>query len=165
MKSTFSKSLGIAAIILLAGAAIVFANGWHGYGGHMRGYAMNDCGAGYGMHAGMMGRGAGPANLSAEDAAKLQQARQKFFDDTRQLRDQIDEKRDAMQDEMAKQQPDAAKVSQLQKDLSALQGEFDQKAVAHRLEVRQILPEQAWGRGGGRGHGPGWGGGYGPCRQ
>ena len=159
------KTLIISAVLLLAGAAIVFAQGGYGrggYGGHMMGYD-SEHGPGYGMGPGMMGHGQGygphgrgyGANLTDEERAKLDAAREKFFEQTEALRDQIEDKRFALQAEMRKDNPDTGKVTTLRKELSQLEGEFDQKAIVHQLEVRKMLPEKAR-----RGFGRGYGGGY-----
>ena len=167
MKSKLTpKTLIISAVLLLAGAAVVFAHGGYGrggYGGHMMGY-----GPGYGMGPGMMGNGPGHrgegrgygADLTEEQQAKLDDAREKFFTETEDLRDRIQEKRFALGGEMRKETPDSGKVVDLQKEISKLEGQFDQKAIQHQLEVRKMLPEKArsgYGRGYGRGYG---GGGY-----
>lgn len=170
MKSKLTrKSLLVAAILLIAGVAIAFAHGgrgnYDGYGGHMGGSGNHM--RGYGGH--MMDDGYGPGmrgyygnNLSEEDAAKLEQEREKFFEQTRALREQMDEKAQALRQEMNQENPDKAKLSQLQQELSDLRGQFDQKKIEHRLEVRNILPEGAVGPGSGtgRGAGRGYGGGY-----
>ena len=94
----------------------------------------------------------GRIDLSDEEAAKLDAAREKFFDETRELRGQMDEKQIAMRNEMAKDNPDEATVVKVQKELSELRAEFDQKAVSHRLEMRKLMPEKfkggrLWARG------------------
>jgi len=174
MKTTrTTKSIVIAAVVLIAGATLAFAHGgWdndnYGNGRHMggnyggmmgpgyRGYMM---GPGYGGH--MMGpgwgRGYGPGygNLTDEQAAKIDAARDKFYDETRSLRRDIDDKAYELGKEMDKENPDTNKVGELQKQLSKLRAEFDQKAVQHRLEMRKLLPEESrvqgrgyYGRGG-----------------
>ena len=159
-------TLIIIALVATAGiVSMAFAHGgWggNGYGGHMMGYG------GYGMGPGMMGYGYGPgygrydrgnypADLSREDNNKLQQAQEKFFEETRTLRDQIQDNQFALNDELDKANPDKTKVAELQKAISKLQSDFDQKAVGYRLEVRKILPE------GTRDFGYGYGPGYGAC--
>lgn len=171
MKLTFArKSFIITAALLMIGSGAAFAHGgWGGgYGGHMMGpygrHMMNwddygpGMGPGYGpgYGPGMRGNGRWGA-LSEEDAAKMAEVREKFFTETEALRNQISEKRFALRNEMVKETPDANKAAQLQKELSALETEFDQKALAHRLEVRKLLPERSFGRGYGRGPA---GGGY-----
>jgi Spy/CpxP family protein refolding chaperone len=137
-----------------------------GYGGYMMGYGpgyggpMMGYGPGYGHHRGWYG-GNGYADLSKDEAAKLDQARQKFYDETRKLRSAIRDKRFALNDELQNDNPDNAKVMQLQKELSQLQSEFDQKALSYQLEVRKILPQKDVGRAYGRGYGRGFNrGGY-----
>ena len=65
--------------------------------------------------------------------------------------------------ELAKQTPDAATSAALQKDVSDLQSQFDQKRLAHILEMKKIDPNFAEGRGmgPGMGHAP-FGGGQSP---
>ncbi len=149
MKTTRNtKSIVIVAVILIAGATFAFAQGgWgnddYGYGGHMMG-------PGYGGNH-MMGPGGGCGyhrgygNLSDEDRAKINAARDKFYDETRSLRRDIDDKAYDLNKEMDKASPDVNKVAELQKQISKLQTEFDQKAVQHRLEMRKLLPEDVQG--------------------
>jgi len=142
----------VTAILIFAGTGIGLAHdGWGGRGGHMRGYGghMMDSGdymRGYGGH--MMGPGYGPGygDLSKEDYNKLEAAREKFFDQTQDLRRELDEKRYAMENELAKETPDRDKINALQDDISKLRSEWDHKALEHRLEVREMMPESARGR-------------------
>lgn len=160
MKTTrTTQSIVIAAVILIAGATATFAHGgWggdgYGHGRHMDGSMMGPCCQGRMMGPGQ-GRGfhRGYANLSDEDRAKIDAAREKFFDETRSLRRDIDDQAYALRKEMNSDNPDSGKVAQLQKQLSKLKAEFDQKMVQHRLEMRKLWPEKF------RGHG--WGCGYG----
>jgi Spy/CpxP family protein refolding chaperone len=182
MKTNKKTIIGLAAVLTLALAAIAYAHGGYnrymsGYGGHMMGsgYGGHMMGPGYGGHmmepgygGHMMGYGPGYGphmrgydnwgGLSDEDAAKLDAAQEKFFQSTRDLRSQIEEKQFALRDEMNQENPDRGKVLELQKALSGLQAEFDQKALAHRLDVAKLLPKQ-YGRGlYGQGYGSGYGG-------
>ncbi len=139
----------ITAILILTGAGIAWAHdGWGGRGGHMRGYGghMMDYGGhmrGYGGH--MMGPGYGPGygDLSKEDYNKLQASREKFFDQTRELRSELNEKHNDIQREMTKENPDRSKITSLQKDIYRLRAEFDAKALDYELEVRKMMPESA----------------------
>jgi len=160
MKRTSIRStLVISAILILAGAGIVWAHGewggyggmmgYGGYGGHMMGY-----GGGYGGHmmgpgynGSMMGPGYGPAysDLSQEDYNKLDAAREKFYDQTRDLREKMDQKGYALQEELNKQNPDQAKLEALQQDLSGLRSQFDQYSLEYNLAVRKIVPDAARG--------------------
>ena len=173
MKSnTMKKSIMITAVLLFTGAAVAFAgNGWGQRG------QMMEKGPGAGYHMGR-GHGYGPGdcqyhrrgngiNLSDEQIAKLDAAREKFLNETDTLRKQIRDKRIALGDAINADTPDKAKVLDLQKELSKLEGEFDQLAIQHRLEVNELLPDNAgargYGRGQGRGRGNGGNYGNGPC--
>jgi hypothetical protein len=176
MKTKKKTIIGLVAVLTLAFAVLAYAHGGRGggymmgpgYGGHMMGpgYGGHMMGSGYGRH--MMGYGPGTGygphmrgydnwgNLSNEDAAELDQARDKFFNSTQDLRRQIDEKHYAIQEELSKDNPDTGKVVDLQKALSGLQAAFDQKALAYRMEVNKLLPQQSapgfYGEGYGGGH-------------
>lgn len=161
MKTKRTRNLLLlTAIFVLIGGGIALAHdGWGGRGGHMQGYGghmmdYDDHMRGYGGRMGgdgghMMGPGYGcdDSDLSKEDRAKLEQAREKFFDQTRDLRRDLDEKRFEMEKELAKENPDRDRVKALQSDISKLRSEFDEKALEHRLEVREVMPESARGRG------------------
>lgn len=157
------STLGVAAIVLTVGvAALAFAHDGYGpgWGGHMMGRGMMGYDGGYG---GMMGDGPGyghmrgyygpnrDGNLSQEDAARLEQSREKFFESTRELRNSVRDKQFALNDELQKADPDRAKVADLQKQLSQLESEFDQKALDHQLELRKDFPKNTFSRGYGRG--------------
>jgi len=150
-------------------------NGGYGYGmmgPGMMGYGPGNGGYGYGMMGpGTMGygnyggpmTGNGPGanrnfnnNLSDQQIAKLETARKAFFNDTRDLRNQIQDKEYSLRSELDKQTRDTAKVTQLRKELSKLQGEYNQKNIEFQLKLRKILPDN----GNGTGFGPGYGDGY-----
>lgn len=161
----FSGAIIVIAIVGLAGLA--FAHGG-GYGYDMMGPGMMGNGHGYGMMGpGMMDQGRyygnpvdddGYGRLNREQADRLEKARNSFFDSTRQLRHDIRDKQFSLNDELDKSSPDAAKVQQLQKELSQLRSEYDQKSLAYRLEIRKIMPEGAGDRNFGS-----YGGYYGGC--
>ncbi len=173
---------GIAVVAMVMFSTYVFADG--GWGRHHRGegYRMGgaeDCprfgGSGEGRYGkgnsgeGRYGKGnSNWGNLSEEDAAKLDKAREVFFEDTKDVRQSIYQKRLAMRAEMAKKDPDAKKLGELQQEVSDLKADFDQKRLNHRLEMKKLLPDdyQASGRmGRGRGYGRGAGGDGGCWRQ
>lgn len=157
-----TKTTLVVAVILLASGAIAFAHGEYGSKRGMGGYDGYHMGHGYGGP--MMGNGPGRgyrhgfSGLTEKEAADLEAAREQFHNDTRDLRGKIDEKAIALRNEMAKDDPDSAKVADLQKALSELRADFDQKAVAHQLKVRKIVPKSSVDRGYGRGGGRGYGG-------
>lgn len=137
-------TIGLLAIgLVVAIAAIAFAHG--GYGRHMDGYGGHMMGPGYGGGH-MMGYGPymrgynGWDTPSEEDAAKIDAARDDFYKETRELRGKIDDARIALRNEMDRDQPDEGKVTELQKQLSKLQAEFDQKSIEHQLKVGKLMP-------------------------
>jgi Spy/CpxP family protein refolding chaperone len=165
MKTRKTNIAIIAAVLTIGVAALVFAYDGYGpgYGGHMMGYGgygymgPGMMGPGYGHMRGYYGRG-GFGDLSKEDTARLDQSQEKFFNDTRELRNSIRDKRIALDDELQKADPDRAKVADLQKQLSQLESRFDQRALDHQLELRKEFPQGnfAHGRGYGRGGYCGW---------
>ena len=106
--------------------------------------------------------GYGPAyndQLSEEENQQFAQQRETFHRETRDLRDNIFDKERELQDELAKQEPDAAKASALQKEISELQAQLDQKRIDHMVQFRKQSPNAGRGfmRGGGHmmmGYGP-----------
>jgi Spy/CpxP family protein refolding chaperone len=162
-----TKTVIIASIILLVGATIAFARGgwgggWdgpmtRGYGGQLMG---TDCdGTGAGNCRGWGKRG-GYGNLSQEEAAKVEQAREKFYTDTKEIRRNMNALRVDLRDEMTKDTPDSAKALKMQKELSGIEAQFDQKRIQHQLEMRKLLPEKFKQRGFGRGYGDSYCRGY-----
>ena len=139
---------------------------WH-YGGHMRDYdgryggpmmGYDDGGYGghmmdrdWGHHSYMMGPdydryGATHHNLSRREYRKLEKAREKFYHQTRELRDRIDNTRYAIQREMNRVAPDRHKIKVLRKALSALQAKFDHYSVEYDLAVNKALSDSAHDR-------------------
>lgn len=155
MKRNRMTIFSLAAVLVLGLATIAFADSGWGYGSRM-GDDGAMMGSGYGGH--MMERGDtghmqrwdaydGPHhhddnvwnNLSPADATRMKVSQQRFYQNTRVLRDRINAKRSALDREMNKLNPNRDRVLQLRKQLSDLQGQFDQKAVAHRLDVHKLL--------------------------
>ncbi|MCF8053041.1 MAG: periplasmic heavy metal sensor [Desulfobacterales bacterium] len=167
----FAKKLSVMAFIVTLGVVgLAFAHGGfdgYGFGGHMMGPGYGMMGPGYGPH--MMGpdtmgyghprgwRGdSDNLELSRQQADKLESAQESFYRDTRDLRSQIYDKNAQIQEELAKQNPDRGKIMDLQKSVSKLESELDQKQIDFQLEARKIAPELGEGFVG-RGYGPGAG--------
>ena len=118
------------------------------------------------------------SSLTPEQQTKFQELRQKFNDETAQLRGTMLTKRLELQSLWTNPKSDSKAILGKEKELRDLQNQIKDKAVQMRLEARNFLtPEQIqnWkaGRGMGRGfggghmmgHGPGMGrGGMGPGR-
>jgi Spy/CpxP family protein refolding chaperone len=119
---------------LLVSIAVVFAfahggmgwSGWdhHGQGWHHRGYY----GSGY------------DDQMSKEQFKQFEQKREAFFKDTQDLRTKLYDKERELQKELSKDDPDAAKASGLQKEISELQSQLDQKRINHMVEMRKLAP-------------------------
>ncbi len=134
-----------------------YGNGMMGYGNGMMGYGNGMMGYGMGYNGHMMGYGPnGYANLSSEDVARLQQAQQKFFNDTQELRNEIQQKGLALNQELQKTTPDRDKAVTLEKELSNLQSQLNEKGLEYRLDLRKEFPGTALGSGYGYGGGYCW---------
>jgi hypothetical protein len=111
--------------------------------------ASADMGRGYGyrgqMHHGEYGASGWGAfnNLSAEDIGKLDEERKAFFEDTRDLRREVYQKRLELASEMAKKNPDAARAAAIQKEISDTRAQLAQKHLDHLFRVRKINPDLA----------------------
>jgi zinc resistance-associated protein len=170
MRRTASKILVVLTVFSLMGFGVyAFAGQENGDGQHNResrhygpGWHHGDDGyPGYGY---MMGR------LSDEQIQKMDQQRETFFKSTEDLRQEIFQKRLALESEFAKKNPDAKNASNLQKRISDLRAQIDQKRIEYLLEMKKIDPSFGgrWMRPGvmGYGYGRGFRGsgpmGYGP---
>ena len=96
--------------------------------------------------------------LSEEQAAKLDSERQAFFEATEDLRRSIRQKNLELQSELAKENVDSAKAMAIQKELSALHAQMDEKRLEQRLKMKDAYSDwqggpgprgpRMWGRGG-----------------
>ena len=114
-----------------AHGAMGWDGGWghHGQGRHHRG----DYGPGY------------DDQMSKDEYKQLEQKRAAFFKETLALRANLYEKERELQKELAKNDPDAAKASVLQKEISELQTQFDKKRIDHMVEIRELTPNAGRG--------------------
>ena len=154
------KLATIVGILLLAGAVAIPVMAWGpgmGWGRHMMGYWDN--GPGYGTDYG---------NLTSDQQSRLDALDRKFYDETRNLRDQIWTKSEQLDVALNSATPDSEKAKTLQKEISDLRASLDEKTFNYELEARKIVPGQqaGYGNGGWYGHhrgpyGPGMGYGHG----
>ena len=117
-------------------------------------------GMGYGHHGPGWQRGGdwGPGymgSLSDDEIKALQKERNAFFEATQDLRQEIYQKNLELRSELAKRDLDAKKATRLQKELSKLEAEFDQKRLDHRMKMRKINPGAGRGFMGNRSMGSG----------
>jgi len=138
-----SKTLIVLTLVAIMGiGATAFAGKGKGnarYAQSGQGYGQYGCdGSGYGRgygNPGFMG------NLSEEEITKLNEERNAFFKATQDLRQNIYQKRLELNSELAKKNPDSKKAGALQKELSGLKGQLDQKRTEHRINMGKINPE------------------------
>ena len=131
-------------MVMAAGASADMGRG-DGYRGQMH------QGPG-GHHGGYGARGEGAfGNLSEEDIKKLDEEREAFFEATKDLRREVYQKGLELASEMAKQNPDAARATAIQKEISDTKAQLAQKHLEHIFRVRKINPDLGMGfMGGGR---------------
>ena len=160
----FRNVLIVLAVVFLLGVGVNAFAGWGrahygpGPGWHHRGWGAGD----YSYNRG---------NLSEDDYKKMDEERQAFLKDTEALRQKMYEKELALRSELAKETPDAKRAAEVQKEISELMSQFDQKRLDHRIKMKEIVPYA--GRGYRMGGGPmgygmgrgsmGYGGGRGSC--
>jgi Spy/CpxP family protein refolding chaperone len=112
------------------------------------------------------------SSLTPDQQTKVQEFRQKFNDETAQLRGTMLTKRIELQSLWRNPKADSKAILDKEKELRSLQDQMRDKAVQMKLEIRKILtPEQlaqfgpGWGMGRGFGGGHMMGGGYGMGRH
>jgi Spy/CpxP family protein refolding chaperone len=151
-RRTRGKTIFLAILVVsLVGATSAFA--YRGMGGRMGGGGM-----GKGWHM----------NLTPEQAGQVFDLKQKFMNDTAELRKNLMVKGAELAQLWKAETPDDKAILAKVKELSALRAQMTEKSVAQRLEMRKIAP-QAMGPGGpgpkkgmGPGRGPGAGANPGP---
>jgi Spy/CpxP family protein refolding chaperone len=144
MRNVKTIIIAVASVAVIGFAINVFAHGGMGWGGgwghHGQGWHhRGDYGPGY------------DDQMSKEQYKQFEQKREAFFKETQDLRANL-----------AKAEPDAAKASGLQKEISELQAQLDQKRIDHMVEMRKVAPNAGRGYMSGgpmMGYGP-RGGGY-----
>jgi len=137
-----SKTLIVLTLVAIMGiGATAFAGKGKGnarYAQSGQGYGQYGCdGSGYERgygNPGFMG------NLSEEEITKLNEERNAFFKATQDLRQNVYQKRLELNSELAKKNPDSKKSGALQKELSGLKGQLDQKRTEHRIRMNKINP-------------------------
>jgi Spy/CpxP family protein refolding chaperone len=158
MKRTM-VAIGLAAVVALT-ATTAFAWGPGSGRGMGMGYG---AGQGYGY-----GPGAAVSTLSPEQVAQIQKIQSDRYAEMAPVRNEMITKRTELQALFREPALDQAKIAAKHKEIAALQAQMQEKALAARLAVAEVLtPEQraqmpAFGPGTGPGFGRGMGMGYGP---
>ena len=149
------KIITILAVVALVGlGSYAFAErgggyGHRGYGHH--GYGMDSDHHGGGMGYGHRGYRDDEGDLTRDEIRQLEEAREAFYKETKELRYKLDDKKVDLSRELAGENPDKQKASNLQKEISELRSKLDQKRIDHQIETRKIAPNA--GRGWMRGYG------------
>ena len=122
------------------------------------------CGPGFGHGMGMgYGPGMAGVNLSPEQIAKIQKIRADRYAEIAPVRTEMFAKRTELRNLFREPVLDQAKIAAKQKEITTLQAQMQEKALATRIAVAETLtPEQrtqmrAFGPGMGPGTGPGMG--------
>ena len=130
--------IAIASIAIIGIGINAFAHGgmgWGGGGGHHRG----------GMHYQGAYNNGNSDQMSPEAYKQFEQNKEAFFNETRDIRTSLFEKERDLQNELAKDEPDMAQASRIQKEISDLQSQFDQKRIEHMVEMRKLNPNAGRG--------------------
>jgi len=148
------KGIIILTVMAIFGITTLAFAGWGRGCGHMTGPG----GWGAGMHNGYgYGQEGYYGNLSADEIAKIDEQRAKFFKATENIRQNLYEKELALRSELAKEDPNTNEASKLQSDISKLKSNLDQKHLNYEIQARKTAPNYNRGPGG---YGPMMG--YGP---
>ena len=91
--------------------------------------------------AGPFGPWGAPSGLTSEQSVKLQALQQEAFKEVTPLRDDLFKKSAELRLLMASKNPDEARISALQKEILAIRGKLEEKAIKLRLEAQKIVPE------------------------
>jgi Spy/CpxP family protein refolding chaperone len=152
--NNFAKVLTVLEIAGIVGFAATSFAGWGRGGGNCGGQ-----GSGWGQREVVPSGYRG--NLSDEQITRLEKERQAFFEETRDLRENLYQKELELRSELAKEDPDSQKAAGLQAEISGLTAQLDQKRIDRRIKMQKENPEFFAGRGygkGGRGMGRGFNG-------
>ena len=148
MKNSQMKGIVIVCtlIALVGFSTYAMADPGSGYGGRGRGWGYHgragyDGCRGYGHWSGPRGEYFGTP--SDEEVKKLEAERNAFFETTKDLRQDIHQKRLELGAELAKREPDTQKAMNLQKEISDLESQLDQKRLEHRIKMKESFPESA----------------------
>lgn len=153
MKKKVTIIIGVIMIAALAAVPVLAQGPGSGRGW---GFGPGNC-PGYGY-------GAGAAGIDQEKAKAVYEARQQFFNQTSELRNQLQVKRLELRALMVNPQATKDQALAKQKEVLQLRGQLASKGLAFNKDLQTKYPELAGSGFGGRGWGRGQGrGGYGAC--
>jgi zinc resistance-associated protein len=131
--------LTVAAVIGIGTYAFGHMGGGYGNYGRMHG--------GPGMHQGYSGESGNDyrADLKDEDLKALEEERSAFLKATDSVRQNLYSKELELRSELYKENPDVAKAEALQKEISKIESELDQKRIGHMIQIRKLNPNAGRG--------------------
>ena len=153
------------AVVMLLSVTYVYAGGW-GYGlgsgrGNCAGFRgasdVSRCDWGRGCGRNNRGGGWGALNLTSEQQTKMQELRQKHYNQVAPLREKMFGLRQELRTLWSDPKADSKAIEAKTKEMNALRDQMRDKGVQFRLEARGLLtPDQikAFGAGCGQGYGP-----------
>ena len=139
--------IAVGSLLLVASLAVpllAHGPGWN-QGHHMRGYWGSDRGSRWDY-------GRGYKDLSKEEQSQLKDLDRKFYNETDRLRNEIQSKSTELNSYLNSTNPDSQKLKALQRELSDLRSEMDEKRLTYELEARKILPDTRFRGGYGKGY-------------
>jgi hypothetical protein len=131
--------LTVAAVIGIGTYAFGHMGGGYGNYGRMHG--------GPGMHQGYYGESGNDyrTDLKDEDLKALEEERSAFLKATDSVRQNLYSKELELRSELYKENPDVAKAEALQKEISKIESELDQKRIGHMIQIRKLNPNASRG--------------------
>ena len=142
------KSIIISSLLmvaLIAGSSFAWESG--------KGRGM---GAGFNQDCPRYGGQSAFNDLSQDQKDALITLRQKFIDESYEVRSAKFQKQQEMRMLMETSDPDRAELDKLSQEITDLQKQVRDKQIDFRLEAKKISPELGMGRGSGRGCGKGF---------
>ncbi|MCJ7773612.1 MAG: periplasmic heavy metal sensor [Desulfobacterales bacterium] len=153
MKLSNKIIIAIAVLATIGFAGYAFAHGGYGnrgWNGDHMGYGPH---MGYGQHMGYYGN-EGYSGLSESEIEKIDKSRDDFYKSTEKSRETIYQKRIELRNELSNTNPNTKKLKTIQKELSKLEADLDQKTLDYEVEINKIAPNKRSGFAG-RGFGNG----------
>ena len=127
-------------ILLILGIVLIIGFGTYGFAHMGTGFVHREWMPHVsGMHSGWYG-GAGygySGDLSDEEIAALEKERKGFFEATGDLRKDLYSKELELRSELAKENPDTEKATELQKKISDLEAKLDQKHIGYMIKMKK----------------------------
>jgi hypothetical protein len=135
-------------LIIVLTIAVAIGTGTYAFGHMSSGYGQyGRMHGGPGMYQGYSGEmGYGyRSNLEDEDIKALEKERSAYLKATGSIRQNLYSKELELRSELYKENPDADKAGTLQKEISGLESELDQKRLDHMIKMRKLSPNDGRG--------------------